>query len=256
MKTKETEFSPSVRAVTRARRDFERNGGRKCRMRFDDICAFYLHTHFPVVIISKQAGVSPQAMRALIQRYILPLSPWKNGRERRAGQPYESTLVRAEQNEREALQSSAFQRTIRLARKAGYSIDVVRHKHPNGKPYQGVKVSKTRLIINGHMCNVRNITTSHVYSVSANVAVSYAKTFIRSIILRPVEFVIFHVSIRGRKARTFIVPKHVLLSTYFRGNRQGSVAIYFPLRKSNRKDRRKPLVDFFEYEDRWDLLRK
>jgi hypothetical protein len=73
--------------------------------------------------------------------------------------------------------------------------------------------------------------------------------------LSELDAVVFHTAAPGRKSHTFVVPSEILRTRIFQPPiTKEDKWIYLPSEKVPRRKKTAPLIDYWDYEDAWQLL--
>jgi hypothetical protein len=131
---------------------------------------------------------------------------------------------------------------IREALIAGCSVGLVPY---SANPRDGFWLSA--LLINHSLCAIQRITNAQETKRRRQ---TYAHTGVRADALEKFDTTIFFVAVPGYEQMILVVPSHDLVSKCDAKRVADRISLYIPL--AYRPDN--PIVDFWAYRDRFDLI--
>jgi hypothetical protein len=131
---------------------------------------------------------------------------------------------------------------IREALIAGCSVGLVPY---SANPRVGFRLSA--LLVNDSLCAIQRITNAQETRRRRQ---TYAHTGVRADALEKFDTTIFFVAVPGYEQMILVVPSHDLVSMCDAKRVADRISLYIPL--AYRPDN--PIVDFWAYRDRFDLI--
>ncbi len=230
--------------VAIARGRFERNQasyGRKGLLTFDQLLERFAMDCNPITDIAKDHGVSQQAMHQLHDCYFRDLFPGKKSGRKRQRVCRLKRLYILERDFSISEVESWVNAIVVTAQENGFSAR--RCRIQNASSMKSFK--KGELFINNRHCELHLMTSAHRMSKHSKMLYSDCQVHGSA----SSEFIVIRQEIGS--GRTFIIPRDDLRKSY---GEQGIIHIYIPAEKS-RILRCPPILDLWQYEDAWHLLR-
>ena len=239
---------PAVRAAKQKWEDPQRMLRRKTNVSFETIFGLFKEYRNSFKSVGKRLGITGERARQIYNEYFCKMLEGESGYDRLRMSTLEQ---RAEAATREAARLLARKKWREIIDRAHAAhCEVAEMARFREGALLGIRASK--LYINGHPCAIYVVAKTSKPSGATKRA--YYKTSLARRTLAGTDAVVFYAAAPGQE-HVFIVPTAVLLEKLFRSPRQQTLKdIYLPTEKLPVYNNVLPRIDFWSYENAWELL--
>ena len=138
-----------------------------------------------------------------------------------------------------------FKSAVRRAKSYGCEIELVRQKI-------STRTRTKRFLANGRLCNLHDLKKAFRFGRDKRWSANMA--FLLPTLLK-VEWLIVRVQVAGFPEHWFVIPS-LKLQKLFAGSNSKRKNFRFPLEKLPVYHNRLPMIDYWQYEDAWHLIKK
>lgn len=200
--------------------------------------------------VAEVAGVTRERIRQIYNQYFRELFDDKSGSERRKAYTPINRLAKVQRSENELFSDPFIKRLVEKARAAGCTVEAIPHLY-EGEILTG-EVSTRKLLINGHLCSLHQITTAWQRCISGGRF--YASTNIRRSTMIDTEALILHIEAAGFTERIFVIPTATLRAAHPSAATRRDTCLYLPTQKLPGYRNIRSRIDYWQHEDAWHLL--
>lgn len=234
--------------VQEVKRRFESVKKRKNTRSFEELFGFFQEESLSLGSVAQLCGVTEQSIHEIYQTYFQEIFGSRTDR-------YAKLLKKRRQTRKIELKATGFPNNLLTrvairARLRGCKVHVI----PFAEKGAPSGVLRRRLLINDHVCLVVNPCAAH--HTSKHTKRWYVHTHISIKSLTEVDALIVFLSTKGFAERIFVVPGKDILRCHSRQVSRGSknVSLTIPLEKLPAYHNMLPYLDYWQFEDAWQLL--
>ncbi|MBI2030337.1 hypothetical protein HYT05_01815 [Candidatus Kaiserbacteria bacterium] len=223
----------------------------KLDLSFEELFEYFKADCVRHIHVAEVAGVTRERIRQIYNQYFRELFDDKSGSERRKAYTPINRLVKVKRSEHELFNNDTFvKKIVEKARAAGCTVEAIPHLF-KGEIHSG-RVTIRKLLINGHLCSLHQITTAWQRCISGGRF--YASTNIRRSTMIATEALILHTEAAGFTERIFVIPTAILRAAHPSAATRRDTCLYLPTQKLPVYRNIRSHIDYWQHEDAWHLL--
>lgn len=201
----------------------------------------------PQTRIAELAGLSRERVRQIYNRDFRDLFQGESGRKRFSAYLLNKRLVQAKERQRKVF--TELHPIVERAHAAGCTVDFIYKRDCNANR----EIERRLLAINGRRCLIYP-SVSRAALQGRGCKRRYLSITVSYDLLSHVQAVVIRTKARKHAEHIFLIPSKVLLKAYFAPFKP-STRLYISVEKLAPYQNQFPRVDYWKYEDAWDLLR-
>jgi hypothetical protein len=215
-----------------------RNETRKIHLSFDELKDLF-DQGATLREIGLMTGVSWQAISQIYKKYFAPFSV--SNKERQHNFVRDRQIKKAEEH---FLSIEKMAKMTEIVTNLGMDVEpiVINRLLTRCNTY--------RVIVNDRLCGVYHLTSTHN---PPGLLRSYHRINLSRNSVSKLEFIIFFIG--DDLNRVFVIPSKIILNRYNMESEKSWKTFYIPTEKLPPYKNQYPIIDYWKYENRWDLLK-